>query len=657
MPHRARKGPGNTPRMSRRQWISALGLGGAAALAGCTGDDGNGGNGNGGNGNGNGGNGNGNGGNGNGDSPTADEPDPIDLSQSPPEVEGEYHATQASTFETLNPIYNNESNAGTAIDYALDMGYTFDQNNEVFGLLFEDLFTEDEGETWTIQIRDGLEFSDPYGQYTAEDFVYYVQEIHQSEWAQSVNSIDWAGVEVEQTGELEVQATLADPNIIWPETFAPLEYPIPRGLLEPYVEEEDAEGLQQDEELLELQFAGNMGAYVLDEWIRDGGTQYTRNDEYYLRDLAEDDDLQIFGEAPYFETLQVEIIEEESSRIAAIQTGETDNVELPPNRGQEFIEDEETMVVLTPTPFNNILSVNMRDNGWTAGPGNLFTVTEFRQAIAAAIDKQQYIDGILNGFARPHYTWQPEFSEWYSGTDELTLWGDPEEGVYGGEARELAEQALEQIDEDYTYDGDTLVNPDGDQVELEIYYNASSDTQELAVDFFSNEFESNLGITLNTNAIDATTFSENYWNAEPEGGTDTVNGEEVEWGQPSVSNPGPRSVTPEESWDFATIFGLNTYPRNPITNEAFFDGANSSYNPVGYYPGFDAGSIFEEMRAAESREELREAFSELLVNLNEEQPYIMLAFSDDIQAYNPDLRGPIANFSSEWDFSVWHKDD
>jgi peptide/nickel transport system substrate-binding protein len=649
MPRRIDCVKDSSTHLNRRQWLGMLGVGTTMAIAGCSGgggDDGN---------TTDGGNGDGNG------EPTADPGDPIDLGQEPPEVSGQYNDVQGSAFDTLNPIFNTESGAGTAIDYALDPGYTFDENNELFPILY-DVTSDDGGETWTIDIREGLQFSDPYGEYTADDFVFLVQEVHQADWAPSANSDEWTGVEVEQVGEYQVEATLANPNLLWPETFAPLEYPIPRGLIEPYVQDEDVEGMQQDEELLELQFAGNLGAYTLEEWVRDGGTSYTRNDEDHLRQLAEEnDDLSIFGNAPYFESLDLQIIEEESSRVAALETGEADHVTLPPDRGQEFIEADGTRVVLADTPFNNILSVNQRANGWTAGPGNLFQVTEFRQALAAAISKPELIEGVYRGFHNPHYTWQPEFSEWFPGTDELTLWGDPENGVYGDEARDLAEQALEQIDEDYRYDGDTLLTPDGDQVELQLYYNAASPTQELAAGFYAEEFEEHLGFTLSTNAIDGTRFSEQYWSATEfaEQGTSVeFQDKEFVWQAPGPNNPGPRDeFTSNEAWDFGTVFGLNTYPLNPITNEAFFDGAGAFYNPVGYYPEFDAAGLFERARQAESREELQSAFNELFINLNEEQPYIMLTFGVDIEGYNPDLVGPIPDFSNGWNFSAWHFDE
>jgi len=65
-----------------------------------------------------------------------------------------------------------------------------------------------------------------------------------------------------------------------------------------------------------------------------------------------------------------------------------------------------------------IISVNQRDNGWQSGPGNLFQITEFRQAVAAAVSKQQQlIDGVYRGLASTHFTWQPRWSEFLPGDE------------------------------------------------------------------------------------------------------------------------------------------------------------------------------------------------------------------------------------------------
>lgn len=604
-----------------------LGVAGVAGLAGCSG-------------------------NGNGDTP-ADSDDGVrglDDIEGQPTVSGSYDTVTSASFTTLNPLYNTESGAGTAIGRALDQGYTFDANNEYVPLLY-DMSTDDDGEVWVFDVREGLEFSEPYGGVDAETFVYLIEELHQSEWANTANSGDWTGINVETTGEFQFQAELPQPQLLWPESFDPLEYPIPRELLEPYVEAEDTEGLQQDEELLELEFTGNLGAFVLEQWDRGAGTTYSRNDGYYLQGIEEGPE--IFSNAPYFEGASISVIEEQASRLGALETGEADAAGVPPERFEEFDGNPDVSMLQIPQPFNRILSVNMRDNGWNAGPGNLFRHTAFRQAIATAIGKDELIEGIYRDLAEPHYTWQPDWSRWYPGDEEIPFFGTGDR--YGpGPARELAEAAFSESEFDYRFDGDRMVTPEDEQVVLDVYYSSGQETSQLIAEYVAQELDDNLGIELEVEAIDGTRFNDQYWTATPEGGTDTVAGEEVAWEQPTPQNPGPRSVTSNEAWDMSLVFGLNTFPRNPLTNRTFFDGANSFYNPVGYYPEFDAAGVFARANSAGTEAELVDALGEAFVNLAEEQPYIMLTFGDDLIGYNPDLRGPIENFSNGWDFAGWH---
>jgi len=203
------------------------------------------------------------------------------------------------------------------------------------------------------------------------------------------------------------------------------------------------------------------------------------------------------------------------------------------------------------------------------GPGNLFRHVEFRQAIATAIGKDDLIEGVYRNLAEPHYTWQPEWSEWYPGDDEIPFFGTGDR--YGPEpARELARTALDRSEFDYRFDGDRLVTPDDDQVSLDIYHSVGQETSQLIAEYVAQELDDNLGIDVDVQAIDGVRFSNEFWTADPEGGTDTVAGEEVTWDSPTPNNPGPRSVTANEAWDMSLVFGLNTYPRNPLTNAAFF---------------------------------------------------------------------------------------
>ena len=633
----------------RRQWLKALGVAGIAGFAGCQGD-------------GDGGtetaadtptdtppeSGTDTGTNTQDFGETATESTPVNQL---PEPSGTHDTVTSAAYTTLNPLYNTEAGAGDAIGFALDGGYTFDDQQEYFPLLYD--MSTDSGQVWVFEVREGLEFSDPYGEVTAESFTYQIQELHQTDWAGTADSASWGSdVNVEQTGTYEFQAELPSPNILYPESFDPLLYPVPKDLVQPYIEEQDAEGLRQDEELLELQFTGNLGAFVLDEWNRGSGTTYTRNDDYYIQNIDEGPDL--FEGAPYFEGASTSVVQEQSSRLGALETGEADVASIPPTRFQEFDEKDSVNVLQIPQPYNEIISVNMRDNGWNAGPGNLFRHIPFRQAMAAAINKQNLIDGVFQGLAAPHYTWQPRWSRFYPEGADLSTFGSGDQ--YGSDyARGLAEDAFEMSEHDYAFDGDTMVNPDGDQVALTFYHSAGQETERLESEFAAQELNNNLGMNVQVEAIDGTRFDNEYWSNNPvePGTTATVNGEEYTWNAPSPNNGGPRSATSNQAWDMSMVFGLNTFPRNPLTNQFFFDGPNSFYNPVGYYPEFNAPELFQQAREATSVEEVEQAFAEIFVNVAKEQPYIMLAFPDGLTGYNPDLVGPIENFSNGWNFPAW----
>jgi peptide/nickel transport system substrate-binding protein len=604
-----------------------LGIGGAAGLAGCTS------------------------GGGGTDGTTEDQgSNDVGLDEDVeelPSVSGSYDTVTSAGFDTLNPLYNTEAGAGTAIGRTMDTGYTFDEDGEYFPLLY-DMSTEDGGNTWVFEIRDGLEFSDPYGQVTADSFVYQIQELHQSDWANTADATNWTGVTVEKTGTLEFQAELASPQLLWPESYDPSLYPIPKELVEPYVKEEDTEGLRQDEELLELKFTGNLGGFVLDNWERSAGTEYSRNDDYYIQNIDEGPTL--FEEAPYFESASISVVKEQSSRLGALQSGEADAASIPPARFEEF-KQKDLSVFQIPQPYNEIISVNMRDNGWNAGPGNLFRYKSFRQGLACAISKDKLITGVYRGLAKPHFTWQPRFSEFYP-EGEIQQFGVGD--LYGRDvARERVRTAIDQSEYDYRFDGDALVNPDGDQVTLDIYHSAGQETEKILAEFITQELEKNLGIKVVVEAIEGTRFNDKFWTGTPPEDPP----EDAELGNSwavGPNNPGPRQVTSAESWDMSLVYGLNTFPRNPLTNSVFFDGPDAQYNPVGYYPEFDAAGIIENARQAESVEELKQALKKLFAKLAEEQPYIMLAFPDDLVGYNPALRGPIENFNNGWDFAGWH---
>lgn len=627
-----RRGDEKNATIDRRRWLQAIGVAGAAGMAGCTGGDGT-------------------------DTATDTETEGNALGtetatpegeQEIPEVGGTYRTVTSSPAQTLNPLYNNEAGAGTLIGYSLDLGYTFKPGNEVMPQHY-DLTTDDGGKTWTATLRENLEFSDPYGQVTAEDYVYQVQELHMADWATTADSSSWSSdISIEQTGEFEFEITLPTANLLYPQTYDPMLYPIPKDLVQPYVEEQNDSGLQEDEELLNLEFTGNLGAYTLEEWNRSSGQTYSRNDDYYLQDAT--DQFALFENAPYFENLENSVVQEQASRLGALETGETDVAAVPPERVQEFDNLDNVDVYLIPQPYNEVCMYNMRDNGWNAGPGNLFRKKKFRQGLACAVDKQTLVDGVFRGYANVEYTWQPRWSRWYPGDDEVMQFGTGD--LYGPEATQSRiEEAIS--DTDYSYDSNgNLLNPEGDQCTLTLYHSAGQNTERSMAEFIGQEFEDNAGIVVEVNAIQGAQFAREYFQQPaPE------NPDQYEWSSSTRSfNSGPREVTSNNAWDMSVVYGLNTYPLNPTTADTFFvkDGGINAY---GYYPSWDAEGLFEEANNAESAEELEEILGEIFSHIAEDQPMAMLAFPSGRTGYASDIVGPAENFFNGWNFPGWYREE
>jgi peptide/nickel transport system substrate-binding protein len=632
-PH-GRRGDEKQSRTSRRRWLQAVGVAGAAGMAGCT--------------------------DGGGTTTESTDTDTegnalgtaTETSTPPeelPEVSGTYNSVISSPVDTLNPLYNNSYGAGVLIGYALEMGYGFKPGNRQMPQLYE-LTTEDGGKTWTGKVRENLQFGKDYGQVTAEDFVYLVNEVHQSDWAATANSNSWpAELEMEQTGEFEFQITLPDANLLYPETYDPLLYPIPKDLLKPYVEEENAQGLQQDQELLELEFTGNLGAYTLEEWNRSSGFTFSRNEDYYLREATDQNAL--FAEAPYFENLEVRVVQEQASRLGALETGESDTAAVPPNRVSRFDSLDQVDVKVIPQPYNEVCVYNMRENGWNAGPGNLFREKKFRQGLGCAVDKETLVQGVFRGYANVEYTWQPRWSRWYPEDADVPQYGTGE--LYGKEATQSRiKEAIANTEYDYSYDSQgRLLNPSGEQCTISLYHSAGQNTERSMAEFIAKEFEQNAGIKVKVNAIQGSQFTSDYWKQQvPE------NADELEWSK-GAYNAGPRDEASSSSaWDMTVVYGLNTYPLNPLAGSVFFQ-KDSYYNPYGYYPSWNAEELFSKASSAESTEELKEIFGEIFVNIAEDQPMGMLAFPADTTGYAADLDGPAENFFNGWDFSAWHRDD
>ncbi|XVH30904.1 ABC transporter substrate-binding protein [Haloferacaceae archaeon DSL9] len=347
----------------------------------------------------------------------------------------------SSDASTLNFLRISDTSSSARVLLTMDGAYTINNDLEVEPRWVESIEANDDFTRYDFTFRDNLRWSDPYGQMTADDWVYFIENVRQGEdnWAGDTNRGQWfvgeEPIQAEAVDDLTLRLTLpeTDPDfprkpVMWA-TFC-----MPRDLVEPYVEAQDGEGLNEDEEVTTLSYAGNLGPYTYDTWERDSRFTATRNDDYYLREVEG------YADTPNFDERTYQVFDEESTRLSAMESGEITHTELPPERASSFEEMDNVQIELAETPYISVLSYNQRANGWEP-----FREKEVRQAFAYAVDKQTITDDILRGYAVPAHTYQPQFSDWYDDSEVM------ETGVGDSHDYARAKELLNDALDDYEY--------------------------------------------------------------------------------------------------------------------------------------------------------------------------------------------------------------
>jgi len=415
------------------------------------------------------------------------------------------------------------------------------------------------------------------------------------------------------------------------------QYCMPKGLLEKYVPDKDLEGLQQDEEVQQLAYSGNLGAYDFEEWEREAKFTATRNDDYYMHDA--DDVPESWQNAPFFDRFTYKVIPEESTRLSAIKTGEVTQTGIPSNKVDQLEGTDGMYINVVPQAFNSLLIYNQRANGW--GP---FREQSVRQALANAVDKQAVVENVLRGYANVAHTFQPQFSEWYD--DSRVVETGVGDSYDHDQVRSDLESALSGTD--YGYDGDQVVGPDGDQVTLKLVYPTGTQTTETTCEFIAQEY-GGVGIDVELEGVQFNTLLSKYAQNSYDGSG------EPEWNA-GPFNAGPRDeATSEEAWDMQYGIVFNTYPRTPSSTRVFWDKKEST-NYFGYYPETDFGSLYDQASQATDESERQELYAEIFGSLSEEQPCNFINMGVDIFGYDEQVRGPVKEFGNGWNQNTWYFD-
>ena len=336
--------------------------------------------------------------------------------------DGETYSTDAGGDVQSMSVYQIDDDISERVARAvLDGAYTFTPRGEFRGRWFESIESDEDGTRYECRLRDGLAWSEPYGQMTAEDWVYFVEHVvtnaddagQPENWAGHVGFgrwwIDGDPVRAEVIDELTFRLELPVAN----HTFAyePLLWEariLPKALTEPYFEAyldgEDGATLHEDEAVRNYEYTGNLGPYRLVERRVEDRIVFERNDEYYMREHGGDE----WAGAPHFETYVVDVIHEEASRLTQLEVGTLTSASLPVDEAERFDALDDVSVVRNASPYCRLLAFNQRANGWAP-----LRTTEIRQALAYAIDKEAIVEDVYRGNTQVAHTFQPEWSTYY----------------------------------------------------------------------------------------------------------------------------------------------------------------------------------------------------------------------------------------------------
>lgn len=287
----------------------------------------------------------------------------------------------------------------------------------------------DDGLTWTIELRDDVKFSDGEP-LTAEDVKFTFETAKTSGSIIDLSNLE----EVKSINDYTVEFTLKEPE----STFIYL-------LVSTGIVPEHAYDDTYNENPI------GSGPYQLVQWDKGQQVIVEENPEYY-------------GENPNFSKLTFLFLSEDAA-FAAARAGEVDVASVPPAFAKEEVTGME-LVELQSADNRGIMFPYVKAGEETAegAPiGNDVTADKaIRKAINIGVDRQTFVDGVLEGFGTPAY----------SVADGLPWWN--EDTVIEDNDIEKAKQILEESgwleNEDGVREKDglaaefTLLYPAGDQI-------------------------------------------------------------------------------------------------------------------------------------------------------------------------------------------------
>lgn len=249
-------------------------------------------------------------------------------------------------------------------------------DGEVYPALAESWETSPDGLVWTFRLRRGVTF------HSGEPFTAPHVVDHFQRWREMPTSTKIALVAaVEAPDDLTVVFRLSGPTLVFLNNISQTEWAyasIPNMKL--------VAALGDDYGVTDVD---GTGPYKLEEWVKDDRITLVRNEAY-----AWGSPIYANTGPPYPERLVLEVVPEESSRSALLETGEVNlNIEVAPRDVQRLSETPEITVESFARLSSNHIGFNMRKP--------LFQDLNVRKAVMHAVNREEITRFVMQGQADP----------------------------------------------------------------------------------------------------------------------------------------------------------------------------------------------------------------------------------------------------------------
>ena len=316
--------------------------------------------------------------------------------------------------------------------------------------LATDMSVTDDGLTWTVKIRDDVSFSDGE-KLTAEDVAFTYNTLRDTG---SVNDFTMLK-EAKALDDTTVEFLMNRPYSIWPYTMAIA------GIVP-----EHAYGPDYGEHPI------GSGRYLLKQWDKGQQVIFEANPDYY-------------GEAPKMKKVTILFMDEDAA-FAAVQSGQVDLAYTAASYSDQVVKGFELLSFETVDNRGFNLPATAASENAGMMIGNDFTSDVLvRRAINIAINRDEMIENVLNGYGSPAYSVCDKMP-WYNSSAKTEY--NPEQ------AAALLEEA------GWVPGTDGIREKDGKRAEMTLMYPASDSVRQALAADTSNQLKK-IGIDVKTEGV------------------------------------------------------------------------------------------------------------------------------------------------------------